>query len=66
MAFTKKQQKQAKQLAHAYAAYIEAKKDKDAAKIKLWAELLLDKQNRFGVEIIESFYIKSTLSGLEA
>jgi len=66
MAFTKKQQKQTKDLAQAYAAYIEAKKERDTTKTKLWAELLLDLQQRYGVEIIEAFYIKATLSGLEA
>ena len=65
MAFTKKQQSQTRELAHAYSAYIIAKTSKDAKKIKLWADILRDKQQRYGVEVIEDFYLSATLADLE-
>jgi len=66
MAFTKKQQAQTRELAHAYASYIKAKQEKNAKQIKLWADTLLEKQERYGCEIIEAFYLKATLSSLAA
>ena len=65
MAFTKKQQSQTRELAHAYSSYIAAKAAKNTNKTKLWADILRDMQKRYGVEIIEDFYLRATLANLE-